>query len=278
MWDSTTVPDGSGYLIHATATDNQGVLSVATATVAINNCVNNTFSAEDVPIAIRANDALGITSGIPVTGNGTVASLSLSLNITHTSGSSLIVTLISPSNTRFAIILGLPASSPSSISLTNLTVAAFDGEVAAGTWKLEVVSQTIGDSGTLNSWSMAIAGDCSQTTHWSGTTTPNLPTIDNGTACTDLTVTTGGDSSIAKLDIFGRHDFRSSLRGTLAHNSVTVDTFPTGTLPDGSGTFSFTNRPVAGLSGDASGTWTLCIVDTDGLGDTGVLNTWSVHD
>jgi len=26
------------------------------------------------------------------------------------------------------------------------------------------------------------------------------------------------------------------------------------------------------------GIWTLCIVDTDAFGDTGVLNTWAVHD
>ena len=46
---------------------------------------------------------------------------------------------------------------------------------------------------------------------------------------------------------------------------------------DSSGNFSFTNRTVAGFSGDASGQWTLCIIDTDAFGDTGVLNTWSVH-
>jgi len=90
--------------------------------------------------------------------------------------------------------------------------------------------------------------------------------------------TTGGDSSVVKLDIAGSHDFRSILRCTLAHNSSAVDAFPTGTFPDGSGTFSFTNHAVTGLSGDSSGTWTLCIVDTDAFGDTGVLNTWSVHD
>jgi hypothetical protein len=74
--------------------------------------------------------------------------------------------------------------------------------------------------------------------NWSGSATPNLATQDNTTVCTDLTVpTTGGDSSVAKLDISGRHDFCSVL----------------------------------------SGTWTFCIRDNDGFGDTGVLNTWSVH-
>jgi hypothetical protein len=91
-------------------------------------------------------------------------------------------------------------------------------------------------------------------------------------------VSTGGSSSGATLDIFGRHDSRSKLRGTLAHNGAPVAAFPTGTFPSGSGTFSFINRAVPGLSGDASGTWTLCISDTDAFGDTGVLTAWSVHD
>ena len=159
-----------------------------------------------------------------------------------------------------------------------MPVVAFNGEIAAGTWQLEVVNPGIGDSGTLNSWSLTIVGNCPQATHWSDTATPSLPTIDNGTACTSLTVTTGGDSSGVKLDIFGSHDFRSILRGTLAHNSIPVEAFPTSWFPIGSGTFSFTNRAISGLSGDASGTWTLCIVDTDAFGDTGVLTAWSVHD
>jgi len=113
---------------------------------------------------------------------------------------------------------------------------------------------------------------------WSGSATPNLTTIDNGTACTNLTVTTGGYSStFAKLDISGSHDFRSILRGTLTHNNITVDAFPVRTFPDYSGAFSLTSRAVPGLSGDSSGIWTFCIIDTDPYGDTGVLNTWSVH-
>lgn len=113
---------------------------------------------------------------------------------------------------------------------------------------------------------------------WSGSATPNLPTLDKGTVCTTLSVNSqGGDASRVKLDLSGRHDFRSILRGTLAHNGVTVPAFPVGTFPSGAGDFSLTSRPVLGLSGDQSGPWTLCIVDTDGFLDTGILKSWSVH-
>jgi hypothetical protein len=63
----------------------------------------------------------------------------------------------------------------------------------------------------------------------------------------------------------------------LAHNGTTVTAFPTGTFAAGACNFSLTSRAVAGLSGDSAGTWTFCIRDNDAFGDTGTLNTWSVH-
>jgi subtilisin-like proprotein convertase family protein len=163
--------------------------------------------------------------------------------------------------------------------INNQAITAFAGQVAAGTWKLKVQDLASIDVGTLNSWSLNIVGNCTPVVHWSGSATPNLPTIDNGSVCTSLTVaTTGGAASAAKLDISGSHAFRSILRGTLAHNGTTVTAFPTATFAAGACTFSFTNRSTPGITGDSAGTWTLCIVDTDAFGDTGVLNTWAVHD
>ncbi|HTE55290.1 MAG TPA: M4 family metallopeptidase [Kofleriaceae bacterium] len=131
--------------------------------------------------------------------------------------------------------------------------------------------QSVVRSGWSASWGGGGGGG------WSGSATPNLPTVDNGSACTNLTVSGTGNASEARLNIAGTHAYRSILRGTLAHNGVTVTAFPTGTFPNNSGAFSFTNRAVPGLSGSAAGTWTLCMIDTDAFGDTGVLNTWSVH-
>ena len=283
-FDTTRVPNGAGQTITATATDNQGATGSATVMFAISNggggCINNTFTSTDVPKSIPDNNATGVTSNLSVVGNGNVASLSLSLNITHTFRGDLVVTLTSPGGTNF-IVSNRAGGSADNIIISNQSITAFNGQVAAGTWKLKVQDLAAIDVGTINSWSLTIVGNCNPVVHWSGSATPNLPTIDNGTACTSLTVTTTGagtDSSVAKLDISGRHDFCSILRGTLAHNGTTVTAFPTGTFPSGACNFSFTNRSVPGLSGDAGGTWTLCIVDTDAFGDTGTLNTWVVHD
>jgi subtilisin-like proprotein convertase family protein len=282
-WNSTSVVDGGGYVIRATATDNQGATATTTVTVTVANgtggCITNQrFTSTDVPKSIPDNNATGITSNNAVTGNGKVASLKLSLNITHTFRGDLVVTLISPAGTSF-VVSNRAGGSADNIVITDQVITTFNGQTAAGTWKLKVQDLAAVDVGTLNSWSLLINGNCVVTTPWSGSATPNLPTIDNGTACTNLTVptTTGADASLAQLNISGRHDFCSILRGTLAHNGTTVAAFPTGTFPSGACNFSFTNRPEAGFSGDASGTWTLCIVDTDAFGDTGTLNTWSVH-
>ena len=263
-WDAVSVPAQSGD---------------PTCGATPPGCINGTFSSTNVPQAIPDNNATGITSVLPVTGNGTVGSLSLSLNITHTFRGDLVVTLVAPDGTSF-IVSNRAGGSADNIIISNQAITAFNGHTAAGTWQLKVQDRAAADVGTLNSWSLTIVGNCGTGgVNWSGSATPNIATIDNNQVCTSLTVaTTGGDSSAAKLDVAGRHDFCSVLSGTLAHNSVTVTAFPAGTFAtNGPCNFSFTNRAVPGLSGDSAGTWTLCIRDNDAFGDTGTLNTWSVH-
>jgi serine protease len=143
----------------------------------------------------------------------------------------------------------------------------------AGTWHVGVRAYSAFSGVTLvGSFNGGGGG-----TGWSGSATPNLALVDNGQACHTLSVTGSGDAADVKLDIAGNHAYRSILRGTLAHNGTTVAAFPTNTFANGSGSFSFTGRAVAGLSGSASGDWTLCIIDTDAFGDTGTLASWSVH-
>ena len=242
-------------------------------------CINGTFAATGLPIAIPDNNQTGITSSLAVTGNGTVSSLSLSLNINHTFRGDLVVTLIAPDNSTF-VVSNRAGGSADNIVINNQAITAFNGKTAAGTWRLRVQDLAAVDVGNLNSWSLNIVGNCGGGgVSWSGSATPNIATIDNSQVCTSLTVATaGGDSSQAKLDISGRHDFCRVLSGTLAHNGVTVTAFGQGTFnTSGPCNFSLTSRAVAGLSGDSSGTWTFCLRDNDAFGDTGMLNTWGVH-
>jgi subtilisin-like proprotein convertase family protein len=239
--------------------------------------LNGTFNSTDVPRSIPDNNATGITSNTSIPGDGNVASLTLSLNITHTFIGDLVVTLISPDGTSF-IVSNRQGGSTHNLVINNMSISAFNGHVVAGPWQLRVQDVAAIDIGTLNSWSLTIVGNCTPVVNWSGSASPILATADNTTVCTSLNVpTTGGESSLAKLDISGHHDFCSVLSGTLSHNGATVTAFPIGTFPAGVCDFSLASSAVSGLSGDSSGTWTFCIRDNDGFGDTGVLNTWAVH-
>jgi zinc metalloprotease ZmpA len=122
-------------------------------------CINGTFNSTDVPRAIPDNNATGITSVLPVTGNGAVGSLSLSLNITHRFRGNLVVTLIAPDGTSF-IVRNRQGGSADNIIINNMAITTFNGRTAAGTWQLRVQDRAAGNVGTLNSWSLSMVGRC----------------------------------------------------------------------------------------------------------------------
>lgn len=241
------------------------------------DCINDTFNMERARFVIPDNSAVGVTVPMDLSGHeGKVVTFALSLKILHSYRGDLVVTLTSPAGKPFVVSnrAGGPADN---IILNNMPVGVFGGQPAAGIWKLNVQDRAPLDAGLIDGWSMTIVGDCSPAVPWSASATPNLPTIDNGTACTSLSVAGPGDASAAKLDITGSHDFRARLSGTLSHNGASQVAFPEGSFPTGAGPLSLANRAVAGFGGSATGTWTLCIKDPDAFGDTGTLATWSVH-
>lgn len=280
-WDSTTVADGI-YTISATATDNLGGTSTAASvSVEVSNateCVDDTFSATNLPVAIPDNFPGGLTSSISIGAPGTVGTLALSLNITHSWRGDLRVILSSPSGQQYTVA-DRTGGSADNLVITNLEIPAFVGASVAGPWSLKVIDTAGSDTGSLVSWSLTVVGNCAQSGDWSGKAEPSVSLIDNGTVCTNLTISgQTGDAASTKLDVDGTHTWRSALRATLAHNGVTVPAFGTGTFPTNTGAFSLHDRPVGGLSGDVNGLWTLCVTDADAFNDTGILQSWSVHD
>ena len=208
-WDSTAVPDGTSYAIRAIATDDAAATATATIGVTVANggpaCVNGTFIATGLPQPIPDNSTTGTISTAAVTGSGRVGSLALSLNITHPYRGDLVVTLISPGGTQF-LVSNRAGGSADNLVITNQVIPVFNNQTAAGTWQLKVQDLSTLDTGTVNSWSLTVVGNCGATAHWSGSATANLPTIDNGSACASLMVTANGDASAAKLDVTGRRD------------------------------------------------------------------------
>lgn len=280
LWPSTSVADGP-VTIRAKAFDNVGASAEDTVEVNVDNgivCIDGTFNSTHAPVGIPDNFTNGITSTITVFNPGIIGTLSLSANISHTWRGDLRVILVSPTGERVTVH-DRTGGAADNLVLTDVPLTAFNGITAAGPWTLRVVDTASGDVGTLNDWSLTIAGDCGPPGGFIGKAEPNLPTVNNGEVCSTLTVADAfADSSIVKLDLDGVHAFRSVLRSTLSHNGTTVTVFETGTFPNGSGTFGFTNRAVPGLTGTVNGDWTLCIQDVDGFGDIGTFISWSVHD
>lgn len=167
VWDSASVPNGAGQVIRATASNRRGVIAVSTVTLTVANraasCINNTFRAADVPIAIPDDGQTGITSSIPIVGGGTVASLAMSLSITHDFPADLYIRLISARGTGY--VISDPWTDNINTQFDNQLIPAFADESAAGPWSLDVTDIERGSVGTLDGWSLSIVGDCSPVTN-----------------------------------------------------------------------------------------------------------------
>jgi vibriolysin len=159
-WVSSTVANGN-YPITAVATDDDGATGTSTVTVTVNNipCTSDVFASTDVPLAIPDFDTTGITSALPVVGNGVVASLRLSLNIQHTYQGDLAVFLVSPSGARYRIHYRTGGTTDNLI-VTDREIPAAVGQTLEGNWSLEVSDRARVDRGSLTAWSLNVVGRC----------------------------------------------------------------------------------------------------------------------
>jgi len=104
---------------------------------------------------IPDNDDNGLKDTIKVYRKGTVSSLSVRVNITHSYSGDLEVHLTAPSG-KSAVLHGRTGSSKDDIELvfSGDQVADFIGEKAKGKWTLTVKDFAPKDEGTLNNWSL----------------------------------------------------------------------------------------------------------------------------
>ncbi|MBI1850543.1 MAG: S8 family serine peptidase [Planctomycetes bacterium] len=110
--------------------------------------------------AIPDGDANGTTSTIHVTAQGTISSLRVRVNVTHTRKSDLQIRLTGPDGT--SVLLhdhsGGTANDVSTVypDLTRprQSLTAFAGKRITGAWKLQVIDDVTGEIGTLRSWEL----------------------------------------------------------------------------------------------------------------------------
>jgi subtilisin-like proprotein convertase family protein len=138
-----------------------------------------TYASLDVPKLITSTGTPIVTSTLPINFNGQVGKIKATLNISHTYDSDLVVTLISPDNTRVILInrrgssndnflntvLDDSAATAISAGTAPFTgtyrpeqpLANFNTKQINGTWKLEIQDLFNQDGGSLNSWSLDIS-------------------------------------------------------------------------------------------------------------------------
>src|SRR5262249_42962521 len=124
-----------------------------------------TFNAEKTVspnLAIPDNDTTGVTSTLTYTETGTVASVRVRVNITHTYQGDLEVALIGPDNTTVLLHNRTGAGTDNIITeYPDLTapaqaLSAFTGKSINGAWKLRVRDLAAVDTGTLVSWTLSL--------------------------------------------------------------------------------------------------------------------------
>ncbi|HVT28496.1 MAG TPA: proprotein convertase P-domain-containing protein, partial [Lacipirellulaceae bacterium] len=135
-----------------------------------------TQASPDVPQTIADNTT--VKSELDFSDVGQILDVNVTLDISHTYDSDLHVTLISPSGTSVLLFANV---GPNGVDFHNTVLddqalisitsgvapytgsfqpqeplSAFNGENAFGAWKLEIMDDSFGDQGVLNSWSLTI--------------------------------------------------------------------------------------------------------------------------
>ncbi len=237
--------------------------------------VGGTTASPRAPIP-DANPA-GVSSEITITEPGQIASLALDLDITHTYRGDLRVTL--EHGGRSVVVVDRQGAGEDDIREA-FSLADFNGEEAAGVWRLTVVDAARSDTGTLNGWGLRITrceGSCAPTEatrSYENTTARDVPDNDSAGVTSDIQVRDRGALRRLVVTVSVEHDFPADLRITLNRvGGRSVVLFDRQWVDDTSFTRSFTVEAFDGE--DVAGTWRLSVADL-GRGDVGRLVSWSM--
>ncbi|HJK94072.1 MAG TPA: proprotein convertase P-domain-containing protein [Polyangiaceae bacterium LLY-WYZ-15_(1-7)] len=103
---------------------------------------------------IPDEDATGVTSDITIDGAGTIATLRVTVNITHPFIADLVIGLAKDGGDELELLREEYVDG--TMLVRTFTVDGLNGEAAAGTYTLRVADIAGGDEGTVNSWSVEI--------------------------------------------------------------------------------------------------------------------------
>jgi len=254
---------GTNYIGFPGASDGYAASSAAGA-----------YQSYDTPKSIPDNNANGVSSYITVAGAGTVKDLKVTVYIPHTYQGDLVVKLYSPAGTVHTL-WNRQGGSADNVILHDVPISTFNGQTAAGSWRLQVIDLAGADVGTLKFWSFKLRTRLDGPSMYRSTDTPKAIT-DNTTISSNLAVTSPGTITSARVTAFVSHSYRGDLVVTLrspAGSTVTLWNRAGGSADD----LFLTNVPVTAFNGQtAAGTWRLDVAD-QASGDVGSLQSWALE-
>jgi len=113
------------------------------------------YASTDTPKNIPDNSSIGVTSTVTVAGAGTVSSLLVTAYIKHAYSGDLVVKIFSPAGTSYTL-RNRTGGSADDIVLSDVAVTTFNGQAAAGSWRLQVQDLASADTGILKFWSFKL--------------------------------------------------------------------------------------------------------------------------
>ena len=228
--------------------DNNIFFNVNSTAFQIGSVVCNDFPSGDVNVAIPdgtgANQAGAVAfNTINVSDSGTISSMKVSLNVTHTYVGDLIIQLQHPNGTDFVNIWnrtcnsaafgnidvtfedGLPVitcASPTTGSFApENPLSAFNGLEMNGDWTIALVDNYNNDTGTLNSWSLEFCMPAGLSVEENELDNLSIyPNPNNGEFNIGFNSKSGNDITIEVYDIRGRAIFTNVYNNTSRFEEV----------------------------------------------------------
>ncbi|MCC8243113.1 proprotein convertase P-domain-containing protein [Saccharothrix luteola] len=210
-------------------------------------------------------------AGVPGTAP---ANLRVSVDVKHPNRGDLVLHLVAPDGTAYLLEDFVNADTGDNV-FKNYVVNG-SAEAANGSWRLRVLDGVPGNAGTIDGWSLHLAGLRAVAPGTRFENTADVPVPDNGTAESTVSIAgiTGSVPSGLRVGVVVRHAQQGDLKLDLVAPDGTV--YPLEDLTGaGDADDVVEDYGVNASAEPANGTWRLRVADT-ALGDVGVIDSWSL--
>ncbi|NJD78776.1 MAG: hypothetical protein FIB08_17065 [Candidatus Methanoperedens sp.] len=237
-------------------------------------------------LSIPDNNPGGITSSIDIDEDGTIDSVEVSVDISHTYRGDLLVSLLTPANEIIPLHEGEGGRADNLINVYDSgsipALYRLKGKEVRGKWSLNVVDRARKDTGTLNNWGLKVKV-LKKENVVKGSDSPGLHIPDDDSAGITRTLDFHANGRIKgiKVNVDISHTYVGDLTVKLASPSgkeVTLHDKEGGSVDNIQTEYTITKDPQLRdfLDEEINGTWTLAVADHAGM-DVGKLNRWGIE-